>query len=146
MVESELIDWLDKPLNELTASQWESLCDGCGKCCMAKLQDELTETLYYTNVACKLFDANTCRCTDYSHRTKKVPDCISLSLQRPHEFAWLPPTCAYRLRFNLKPLPEWHPLLSGDPNSVYDANVSVRNKTVQYDKAGPLEHHIVDWL
>lgn len=139
-------DWLDDPLSELSSSQWESLCDGCGKCCMSKLQDEGTEKVYYTNVACRLFDPETCRCKDYAHRTEKVPSCISLSLQRPHEFDWLPQTCAYRLRFYSEVLPEWHPLRSGDPASVQKANISVKNRTIAHDKAGPLEHHIVDWL
>ena len=121
-------DWLDKPLSELTATQWESLCDGCGKCCMAKLQDVETEKIYYTNIECTLFNNETCRCTDYNHRSQKIPDCISLSIERPNEFDWLPQTCAYRLRFNLKPLPSWHPLRSGDHNSVHEANVSVRGK------------------
>lgn len=140
------LDWLDKPLNELTFTQWESLCDGCGKCCMAKLQDAETEKIYYTNIACKLFDRKTCRCTDYQHRSQKVPDCIALSLERPNEFEWLPQTCAYRLRFNLQPLPDWHPLCSGDNNSVHSANISVQGKTVAQQEAGPIEHHIVDWM
>ena len=138
-------DWLKKPLCELTQSQWESLCDGCGKCCMSKLQDEETDKVYYTNVACKMLDSHSCRCRDYSRRTEIMPACISLSLQRPHEFDWLPQTCAYRLRFNSKPLPKWHPLRTGNPDSVHEANASVRAKTISWENAGPLEHHIVDW-
>ena len=138
--------WWDKPLNALTETEWESLCDGCGKCCMAKLQDAETDKVYYTNIACTLFDADSCRCNDYSHRAERVPDCISLSLQRAHEFEWLPQTCAYRLRFNQQPLPQWHPLLTGKLSSVHKNNISVRNKTVSHTDAGPPEHHIVDWL
>ena len=138
-------DWINKPLAELTEDQWESLCDGCGKCCMAKLQDEETNKIYYTNVACELFDQDKCQCTDYANRTKKVPNCISLSLRRPEEFAWLPTTCSYRLRFESKPLPLWHPLLTGDKNSTHDSSSSVKNKTVSPENAGPLEHHLVEW-
>ena len=139
-------EWWEKPLNELTTTQWELLCDGCGKCCMSKLQDAETDKVYYTNIACKLFNADICRCSDYDHRAKIVPDCITLSLDRPHEFEWLPLTCAYRLRFENKPLPNWHPLRTGDPLSVHEYHISVRGKTVQQEAAGPLEHHIVDWL
>ena len=112
---------------------------------MAKLQDEETDKIYYTNVACRLFDSQKCRCTDYQHRTNEVPECISLSLVRPHEFAWLPSTCAYRLRFESKPLPDWHPIITGDANSTHQANVSVQNKTISLEEAGSLEHHLVDW-
>ncbi len=138
-------DWLDKPLSELTEVQWESLCDGCGKCCMAKLQDEETDKIYYTNVACRLFDEQKCQCTDYQHRTREVPECISLSLERAHEFSWLPKTCAYRLRFELKPLPEWHPLVTGNIDSTHQANASVQNKTIRMEVVDSIEHHLVDW-
>lgn len=139
------IDWLDKPLDQLDAAQWESLCDGCGKCCMSKLQDADSGKVYYTNIACELFDADTCRCRDYTHRSEKVAACVSLSLQRLDEFEWLPQSCAYRLRLNSQPLPEWHPLKSGDADSVHAAGVSVRGKSVDFKQAGPIEHHIVDW-
>ena len=138
-------DWLVKPLHELNAEQWESLCDGCGKCCMAKLQDAETDKIYYTNIACELFDAERCRCTNYLHRTQQVPGCVSLSLDRLHEFEWLPSTCAYRLRLNGQPLPDWHPLLSKDQESVHTAGISMRGKSVEFDQAGPIEHHIIDW-
>ena len=144
-MKSDSLDWIDKPLSELTQAQWESLCDGCGKCCMAKLQDEETDKIYYTNVACELFDADKCRCTDYTNRTSKVADCISLSLERPQEFAWLPTTCAYRLRFEAKPLPSWHPLLTGSSDSTHEANCSVKNRTISSKDAGSLEHHLVEW-
>ena len=138
-------DWLDKPLHELNLTEWEALCDGCGKCCMAKLQDVDTNKVYYTNIACKLFDASTCLCTDYSHRTQRVKDCVSLSLDRAHEFEWLPSSCAYRLRFYGKPLPTWHPLNSRNKDSVHTAGISMRGKSVSLEQAGPIEHHIVDW-
>ena len=138
-------DWLNKPLHKLSADQWESLCDGCGKCCMAKLQDAETDKIYYTNIACELFDADRCRCTDYAVRTQKVAGCVSLSLDRLHEFDWLPSTCAYRLRLHGQPLPDWHPLLSMNKESVHIAGVSMRGKSVRFDQAGPIEHHIIDW-
>jgi uncharacterized cysteine cluster protein YcgN (CxxCxxCC family) len=137
-------DWLDKPLAELSASQWESLCDGCGKCCMAKLQDADTDEVFYTNVACTLFDEKTCRCQDYAHRTEKIPTCINLSLEKIHEIHWLPQTCAYNLRLQNKALPEWHPLISGKSDSVHAAGISMQGKTVNQKDAGPLVHHIVD--
>ncbi len=138
-------DWIDKPLGELTQTHWELLCDGCGKCCMTKLQDEETDKIHYTNVACELFDSDSCRCTDYANRTSKIPDCISLSIKRPHEFAWLPTTCAYRLRFESKSLPNWHPLLTGDLHSTHEAGCSVKNRTISVEDAVPLEHHLVEW-
>lgn len=138
-------DWLEKPLDKLNAAQWEALCDGCGKCCMSKLQDADSGKVYYTNIACELFDADSCRCQDYAHRTEKVAGCVSLSLQRLHEFEWLPQSCAYRLRLNSQPLPEWHPLITGDTDSVHEAGISVRGKSVDFKQAGPIEHHIVDW-
>ena len=138
-------DWWDKPLSELSADQWELLCDGCGKCCMAKLQDADTGKIYYTNIACKLFDAEQCCCTDYGHRTQRVSGCVSLSLERLHEFEWLPSTCAYRLRLDGLPLPDWHPLQSKDKESVHATGISMRGKSVQFEQAGPIEHHIIDW-
>ena len=138
-------DWITKPLSDLSPTQWEALCDGCGKCCMAKLQDEETDKLYFTNVACELFNQETCRCRDYDNRTAKIPDCLSLSLNRAHEFDWLPETCAYRLRAEAKPLPDWHPLMTGVIDSTHRANTSMKNKTVSLKDAGDLEHHLIDW-
>ena len=138
-------DWLTKPLSELNAQQWESLCDSCGKCCMAKLQDEDTHKIYSTNIACKYLDLNTCRCTDYKNRTINVPTCHVISMEKPEQFEWLPETCAYRLRLLNKPLPKWHHLISGDSESVHQANFSVRNKCVSEKDAGPMEHHLVEW-
>ena len=138
-------EWLDKPLSELSPAQWEALCDGCGKCCMAKLQDADSGKVYYTNVACKLFDHQTCRCTDYSHRTVRVPECVQISMQNVEVFAWLPKTCAYRLRFESKPLLKWHPLIAGHSDQMHQENHSVLNKTVMPLDAKALEHHLVQW-
>ena len=138
-------EWVSKPLSELNRQQWEALCDGCGKCCMAKLQDQDTDKVYYTNVACELFDADSCRCQDYQNRQSRVPDCISLSVDMLNQFQWLPQTCAYRLRAQDELLPEWHPLISGNSNSVHCAGVSVKNKVVPIHQVEILEHHLVDW-
>jgi uncharacterized cysteine cluster protein YcgN (CxxCxxCC family) len=117
-----------RPLEELTRSQWEKLCDGCGRCCLVKLEDEDTGAIYHTSVACRLLDHESCRCGDYADRRTHVPDCVRLTLKKLKEINWLPPTCAYGLRLEGKPLTEWHPLLTGDPESVHRARVSVRGR------------------
>ena len=134
----------DKPLTALTRADWEQLCDGCGKCCLHKMQDELTGEVYPTNVACRLLDRQSCRCSNYRGRRAYVPDCIRLTAANVERFAWLPTTCAYRLRAEGEPLPEWHPLITGDPESVHRAGVSARGWTISEDDAGDLEHHLVD--
>ena len=118
----------EKPLSDLTRAQWEKLCDGCGRCCLVKLEDEDTGAIHHTSIACKLLDQESCRCGDYKNRREHVPDCIRLTLAKLQTIQWLPPTCAYVLRNEGKPLPPWHPLISGDPDSVHDAGVSVRDK------------------
>lgn len=137
----------EKPLASLDAAQWEALCDGCGKCCLHKIEEEDEEAeevrVYPTNVACKLLDRNTARCTDYRSRRKYVPDCLQLSAGRIEELGWLPLTCAYRLRADGEPLPEWHYLVCGDREAVHAAGQSVRGWTVSETVAGPLEHHVV---
>ena len=114
----------------MTHTEWESLCDGCGRCCLHKLEDDSDDRMYYTRVACELLDISTCRCKDYANRQKTVPDCIQLSVEQAHFFDWLPDTCAYRLLAEGETLPEWHPLITGDPQSVIDAGVSVRNVAI----------------
>lgn len=114
----------------MTHTEWESLCDGCGRCCLHKLEDDADGRMYYTRVACELLDISTCRCKDYANRQKTVPDCIQLSVEQAHFFDWLPDTCAYRLLAEGEPLPEWHPLITGDPQSVIDAGISVRDVAV----------------
>lgn len=111
----------------MTHTEWESLCDGCGRCCLHKLEDDSDDRMYYTRVACELLDISSCRCKDYANRQKTVPDCIQLSVEQAHFFDWLPDTCAYRLLAEGESLPEWHPLITGDPQSVIDAGVSVRH-------------------
>lgn len=136
--------WETKTLDAMNRAEWESLCDGCGKCCVHKLEDEETGELHPTNVACKLLDRHSGRCTNYKHRRAFVPECVRLTPARLREIDWLPDTCAYRLLDEGKPLPEWHPLITGDPESVHKAGISVRGWTVSETDAGELELHIVD--
>jgi uncharacterized cysteine cluster protein YcgN (CxxCxxCC family) len=110
--------WETKTLLEMSQDEWESLCDGCGKCCLHKLEDEDTGEIYITSIACKLLDLKTCRCTKYTERTKFVPDCLDLSDVNFYQYQWLPKTCAYRLLNDGEKLPLWHPLISGNKNSV----------------------------
>lgn len=134
----------EKPLGQLSREEWESLCDGCGKCCLHKLEDDLSGEVHPTNVACKLLDLNSGRCSNYRGRRALVPDCLRLSPVNVERFAWLPTTCAYRLRSEGKPLPEWHYLISGDPESVHRAGISVRGWTISEVDAGDLQNHLVD--
>ena len=122
--------WKRKSLAEMSAGEWESLCDGCGLCCMHKVEEEDTGELFYTNLACRLLDTESCRCTDYAHRAQLVSDCLRLSPASTDAFEWLPATCAYRLLSRGRDLPDWHPLLTGDPESVHAAGISVRGKVV----------------
>ena len=124
------IPFWKKPLASLNQSEWEQLCDGCGRCCMHKFEDEDTAEILHTRVACRLFDLKTCQCSDYANRLFKVPDCLNMQNFKAEHYAWLPGTCAYRLRFENKPLLAWHPLISGDKESVHQAGISVRNQCV----------------
>ncbi len=134
----------DKPLEALSKSEWEALCDGCGQCCLHKVEDADSGEIYGTNVACKLLDLTTARCCDYPNRKKFVPDCLRLTPKLAREIAWLPETCAYVRRAHGLPLPEWHYLLTGDRDSVHRAGASVRGRAISETMAGPLENHIID--
>lgn len=117
--------WLTKTLAEMNSSEWESLCDGCGKCCLHKIEDEDTEELLYTRIACRQLDLSTIRCRDYTGRFKAVPECLNVRELALDKYHWLPLTCAYRLLSESRPLPDWHPLMSADPCSVESADVSI---------------------
>ncbi len=120
--------WKTKTLSEMTPSEWEKLCDGCGKCCLSKLEDEDTGEIHWTTVGCRLFDAKRCRCRDYANRLAKVHDCVQLTPENAGKLAWLPSTCAYRLLAEGKDLHWWHPLVSGSPQTVHEAGISVKGK------------------
>jgi uncharacterized protein len=136
--------WEDKPLERMNRAEWESLCDGCGKCCLHKLEDEETGKLYPTNVACRLLNRRDSVCGDYRNRRRFVPDCVRLDVTKLQQLEWLPSTCAYRLLADGKPLPEWHYLISGSRETVHQAGMSTRGWTISEDDAGELEYHLVD--
>lgn len=121
--------WKRKSLAEMSREEWESLCDGCALCCLQKIEDEETGEILYTDIACSLLDVSACRCTDYTARAKRVADCLVLSVDDINAFKWLPATCAYRLLAEDADLPDWHPLLTGDPDSVHAAGISAQGKT-----------------
>ena len=138
--------WKTKKLAEMTPEEWESLCDGCGKCCLHKLEDEDTGEIAYTNVACKLINLSTCRCTRYADRTRLVPECLDLKQYDFTQYHWLPVTCAYRLLNDGKALPIWHPLRSGRAASVKKAGISISGYAIKESAAINLEDHIIEWL
>ncbi len=139
--------WKTTALEEMSDDQWESLCDGCGRCCLNKLEDWDTGEIAWTNVACKLLNSETCRCRDYDQRQAEVPECINLTPKSVHELTWLPPTCGYRLIAEGRDLYWWHHLVSGDPDTVHLAGVSVRGRIVAEAGMEPedYERHIVEW-
>ncbi|HRK69179.1 MAG TPA: YcgN family cysteine cluster protein [Hyphomonas sp.] len=137
--------WKRRSLAEMSRAEWEALCDGCGKCCLEKLEDPFSGEISYTNVACRLLDVGTCRCTRYAERRRFVPNCEALTPESILALEWLPKSCAYRLLAEGQALPAWHHLVSGDPDMVHRVGVSVRGRAVPERRAGPLEHHIVTW-
>lgn len=139
--------WQTKTLAQMSTSEWESLCDGCGRCCLSKLEDWDTGEIFFTNVACSQFDPRSCRCQDYPNRHQRVADCIPLTPENVGELSWLPPTCAYRLLAEGQDLYWWHPLVSGDAQTVHDAEISVRGRTLSEADVpeSELEDHIVAW-
>lgn len=120
--------WKRKSLAQMSGAEWESLCDGCALCCMHKLEDEETGEVFYTDIACRLLDLETCRCSNYANRAKEVAECLTVSLDEPAAFHWLPVTCAYHLVANGEDLAPWHPLISGCPESVHEAGISMKGQ------------------
>lgn len=140
--------WHEKSLTELSATQWEALCDGCAKCCLHKLEDEDSGEILYTRVRCRYLDEQTCRCSDYSNRLTLVDNCIDLRGADWSRIDWLPSTCAYRLRSHGLPLPQWHPLVSGSKDSVHRVGVSIRGRAISDEYVHPdgYDEHIVQWV
>ena len=136
--------WKNKKLSEMSEQEWEALCDGCGKCCLVKLEDPDTGSIDSTTVSCHLLDINVCRCTNYARRTELVSDCIVLDPNKIKKLRWLPSTCAYRLVSEGKDLKWWHPLVSGDPGTVHDAGISVRTTAISEEDVINIEDYIVD--
>ncbi len=145
---SELPFWRRKALHEMTRQEWESLCDGCGKCCLIKLEDEDSGDIIATDVTCKLLDLGSCRCSHYEERVRHVPDCVTLTPENIASLAFMPATCAYRMLAEGKPLADWHPLISGDPNSVHEAGISVLGRAVSEVGVpdAELEDHVIAWF
>jgi len=138
--------WETKKLSEMTTKEWESLCDGCGKCCLNKLEDEDTGEIFFTSVVCDLINLDSCRCTRYSERTTLVPECLDLKQHDFTDYNWLPATCAYRLLTDGEQLPAWHPLISGTEQSVKEAGVSICSYAMKESEVDTLEDHIIEWL
>jgi len=138
--------WETTPLTAMSKAQWESLCDGCGKCCLEKFEEEDTGTIVYSRVACTLLDTDTCRCKDYERRAYQVLDCITLNMETLQVPTWLPETCAYRRLREGKPLPKWHPLLTGDPESVARAGHSVRGRVIGPESGEDPLMNLIDWI
>ena len=134
----------ERPIEQLDRGQWEALCDGCGRCCLHKLEDDETGDLYPTNVACKLLDRRSGQCSDYKNRARHVSDCVQLSADKLDGLEWLPSTCSYRLRAADAPLPDWHYLRTGSRETVHQAGMSTRGWTISEVDAGELEFHLVD--
>ncbi|CAN5276901.1 YcgN family cysteine cluster protein [soil metagenome] len=138
--------WRTTPLAAMSPEEWESLCDGCGRCCLVKLEDEDTGKIHFTDVACKLFNPQTCRCSDYANRTKRVSDCVKLDPGNVSALNWLPDTCSYRLVARGKDLPAWHPLKTGRASSVDDAGISVRGRTISEEAVSEDSWEARIWL
>ena len=138
--------WEKKKLHQLSKGEWEALCDGCGKCCLIKLEDEDTGKIEYTNIACKLLSKNNCRCLKYNERHNLVKDCIKLDYKNIDKIKWMPRTCAYKLILEGKKLPEWHHLVSGDYKRMHKTGNSVKGKVIRENNSIDFENHIINWI
>ncbi len=145
-IKAEKPFWKTKTLAEMSQKEWESLCDGCGKCCLIKLEDAETKELFYTDVACHMLDAKTCQCKDYKNRRTLVDDCLQLEVDDVEEFKWLPKSCSYRRLHEGRGLPKWHYLVSGDRNMVHKKSKSVKNRVVSETEVMEVAEHIVYWV
>lgn len=137
--------WKEKSLQDMTRGEWESLCDGCGKCCLHKLEDEDTGEIHYTDIACRFLDPENTSCGKYLVRQRYVGNCVVMSPDLLDKLPWMPSTCAYRLLYEGKELFDWHPLISGRRESVHEAGHSVKGRAVDERVAGDYEDHLVDW-
>ena len=140
--------WRTKTLEEMSTSEWESLCDGCARCCLVKLEEEENGQIHYTDLGCTLLDGKTCRCQDYPRRQQRVKDCVKLTPESVRALSWLPVTCAYRAIADGRDLAWWHPLVSGSPETVHEAGVSVRGRVAASEDDVPQDDwpaHIVKW-
>jgi len=137
--------WKDKALSKMTRAEWESLCDGCGKCCLHKLEDEDTGDIHHTDIACRFLDPNTIKCGKYLTRQRYVGNCVVMSAELLGQLPWMPSTCAYRLLHEGKDLYDWHPLVSGTPETVHTAGASIKGRSIDERVAGDFEDHLVDW-
>ncbi len=144
MTESQF--WLHKPLKNLSHEEWESLCDGCAKCCLHRLEDEETREIHCTNVCCRYLEQERGECRDYPNRSTNVPDCLNVTLELLKDPYWLPTTCAYRLLSVGKRLPWWHPLVSGSKDTLIESGNSVGGRVICETDADGLEHHLIDWV
>lgn len=140
--------WKTLTLEQMNQSQWESLCDGCGKCCLNQLEDEDSGQLVFTDISCKLFDSQSCKCKNYPKRKRFVSDCQVLTPKKVRKLTWLPSTCAYRLVANGEDLPDWHHLVSGSTKTIHKTGNSVKNKVIseEFVKEDDFEDHVVDWI
>ncbi|MCH8174914.1 MAG: YcgN family cysteine cluster protein [Proteobacteria bacterium] len=147
--EGEAVDrFWEKPLSELNDSEWERLCDGCGRCCLKKLQDDDSGETHYTRVVCRYFESETSRCSCYDQRTALVPDCVNVKQVDASAFAWMPATCAYRLRFEDKPLYSWHPLIAGSRQAMERAEIPIVGRTLseEFVHRDGYQEHIIRWV
>lgn len=145
---ADIVFWQRKRLHEMTDSEWESLCDGCGRCCLHKLQDEDDDSLYFTDVACRHLNTDLCQCRVYPNRLAWVPDCLDVQAMSQDKYHWLPVSCAYRRLHEGRPLAHWHPLVSGDPDSVHRAGISVRGRVISEDAVAQddWQERLIHWV